>query len=171
MSAVEIVQIYLAGLQVIATVLIALVLFRQAEKLKRIETTGHVQASYNVLNSIALENPENLKILDSFGRPDTNDTEETRRKRWCAFVWLVALQEVHFSVTSRLLDRRYGEQSLRQQLEIILKDDLVYWLVRNRGFDPGYVDRCTRIRTGVEPNKPLVYSEEDAIKGLTTTLD
>ena len=54
----------------------------------------------------------------------------------------------------------------RQQLELVLKDDLVFWLVVNRGFDPDFVAYCTEIRCRVVPGKPIVYSEEEAIKGV-----
>ena len=67
-----------------------------------------------------------------------------------------------------MIDEKYAQQALRQQLEVILKDDLVYWLVLNRGFDPVFAEYCTEIRRQVAPGKPIRFSEEEAIKGINT---
>jgi hypothetical protein len=65
-----------------------------------------------------------------------------------------------------MIDERYAKRALSQQLEVILRDDLVFWLVVNRGFDPDFVNHCTDVRRVVTPNKPLKYEEEEAIRGV-----
>ena len=65
-----------------------------------------------------------------------------------------------------MFDRKFAYQTLVQQLEIILKDDLVFWLVLNRGFNPRFAVYCRSIRQRIAPEKPLVYSEEEALHGL-----
>jgi hypothetical protein len=167
MHAFEIAQLIIGAFQALATVLIAAVLYRQAQSLKRVEVHSHAIETYNLLNSVAVSSPENLIALDSFGRAESREDETSRRRRWCAFIWLEALQVTFAALKGKLIDERYANQALCQQLEIVLKDDLVYWLVANRGFDPDFVEYCTRVRERVAPSKPLVYSEEDAIKGVT----
>lgn len=45
-----------------------------------------------------------------------------------------------------LMDDGYAKQTLRHQLELILTDDLVYQLVTDRGFSPGFVALYESIR-------------------------
>jgi hypothetical protein len=70
------------------------------------------------------------------------------------------------ALQNKMIAERYAERALLQQLEVILKDDLVYWLVQNRGFDPGFAAYCTKIRQRIAPGKPTDFSEDQAIKGL-----
>ena len=44
------------------------------------------------------------------------------------------------------MDDGYAKQTLRHQLELILTDDLVYQLVTDRGFSPGFVALYESIR-------------------------
>ncbi|MCY2989413.1 MAG: hypothetical protein NTY19_16290, partial [Planctomycetota bacterium] len=141
--------------------------YRQAQSLKRVEVHSHAIEAYNLLNSVAVSNPENLRAFDSFGRPETADDDNSRRRRWCAFIWLEALQVTFAALKGKLIDERYANQALSQQLEVVLQDDLVFWLVGNRGFDPDFVNYCTAIRRRIAPGKPITYSEEDAIKGIS----
>jgi hypothetical protein len=165
MTTFEYIQVITGVVQVVATLLIALVVAIQAQRLKRGEMSGQALEAYNVLNSVALESPENLQRFDSFGRTQSGDTDETRRKRWCAFIWLVALQQTFISWKDGLIEKRYADQALKQQLRIILLDDLVFWLVLNRGFHPDFAAYCTGIRREVAPTKSVHYSEEVAIRG------
>jgi hypothetical protein len=167
LSSFETVQVAVGLTQIGATALIAWVVYVQSERLKRSEISGRVQESYNLLNSVALSTSENLRAFDEIGRGGSADTDETRRKRWAAFLWLVALQETFISGRNRMIDGQYAEQSLRQQLVIILQDDLVFWLLLNRGFDPAFVELCRPIRQQVAPGKPTEYSEAEAISGLS----
>jgi len=159
-------QIAIGTCQVAATVLVAAVLYRQAQNLKRVEVQSQAIQAYNILNSVAVSSVENLVALDSLGRTDIEESEASRRRRWCAFIWLEALQETFAGLKSGIIEKEYAEQALRQQLDVILKDDLVFWLVAHRGFDPDFVEYCTRIREQLAPHKPLEYSEADAIQGL-----
>lgn len=167
MNIVDTIQIAIGAFQALATVLIAAVLYRQAQNLKRIEVHDQAIQAYNLLNSIAVSSAENLLAFDTLGRSETQDDDLSRRRRWCAFIWLEALQVSFVALKSRMIDERYAKQALRQQLEIIIKDDLVYWLVANRGFDPEFVKYCTEIRQQVAPDKPILFSEDEAIKGVT----
>ena len=166
MDTVNIIQIVIGVFQALATVLIAVVLYRQVHNLKRIEVHDQAIQAYNLLNSVAVSSPENLTAFDTLGRPDTSDDDLSRRRRWCAFIWLEALQVSFVALESKMIDERYAEQALRQQLEVILKDDLVYWLVLHRGFDPRFAAYCTKIRQRIAPGKPIEFTEEQAIKGV-----
>ena len=142
------------------------VLYRQARNLKRIETQSQAIQAYNLLNSVALSSSENLLTFDTFGRSHASEDERSRRRRWCAFIWLVALQVTFTGLKKGMIDEAYAEQALRQQLEVILVDDLVYWLTLHRGFDPAFVEYCVEIRRRVAPGKPLDFSEAEAIEGV-----
>jgi hypothetical protein len=146
MTTDQIIQISIGIAQFLATGLIAYIVYRQTEKVKRIELTKQAIDAYNVLNMAAVSSEANLLAFDKMGRQDIEEDIEVRRKRWCAFVWLVALQVTYFSLKHNLIDRAYAEQALQQQLQVILNDDDVYWLVCNRGFDPGFVEYCTLIK-------------------------
>jgi hypothetical protein len=165
-TAVESIQIAIGVFQALATVLISVVLYRQAQSLKRVEIHNQAIQAYNLLNSVAVSSPEVLAAFDTLGRPDSPDDDSTRRRRWCAFIWLEALQVAYTALKSRMIDERYAEQALRQQLEVILKDDLVYWLVLHRGFDPRFAEYCTDIRRRVPPHRPVQFSEDEAIRGV-----
>lgn len=142
----EILIIVVMVLQVIATLFVAYVLYRQTEKLKTLESTKQAIDAYNFVNSLAVSNEENLVAFDSIGRPNVDEPIEVRRKRWCAFTWLASLQVTYLSLKSGLIDRNYAERTLRQQLEVILGDDLVFLLLQDRGFDPAFVEYCLPIR-------------------------
>jgi hypothetical protein len=114
---------------------------------------------------VAVSSSDNLRAFDSIGRPG-DEPDESRRRRWCAFVWLEAIQMTFLALRHGLIEESYGQQASRQQLEVILRDDLVYWLVINRGFHPAFAAYCTEIRQRVCPQKPTDYSEAEAIAGL-----
>lgn len=155
MSTDQIIAISVGVIQALATMLIAYVVFRQTEKLKRIEISKQAIDAYNVLNGIAVSSDANLLAFDKLGRSDVEEAIEVRRKRWCAFVWLEALQATFLSMKHNLIDKSYAHQALTQQLEIILKDEDVYWLVCNRGFDPSFALYCTNLRNGlILPTQP-----------------
>ena len=134
------------SLQALATFLVAYVLYRQTEKLKRIELTKQAIDAYNLLNSVAVSRDKNLLSFDALGRQNIDEPIEARRKRWCAFIWLESLQVTFLTMKYNLIDRAYAEQALRQQLEVILNDDLVYQLLCERGFDPAFVQYAKPIR-------------------------
>lgn len=160
MSFDQIITLTIGVAQSLAMVLIAYVVYRQTEKLKRIEISKQAIDSYNVLNGIAVSSDANLLAFDKMGRSDIEEDIEVRRKRWCAFVWLEALQATFLSMKHNLIDRAYAEQALRQQLEVILKDEDVYWLVCNRGFDPSFAVYCTELRDRLlKPPDPPVGDE------------
>lgn len=166
MSKFEVFQIVIGIFQGLATVLVAAVLYRQAHNLKRIEMHNQAMQTFNVLNSIALSSTENLVAFDSIGRASSADDDLSRRRRWCAFLWLETLQVTFTAQQSGMIKETYAKQALEQQLEVILRDDLVYWLVIHRGFDPSFAEYCTSIRLRVAPDRPVEFSEEEAIKGL-----
>jgi hypothetical protein len=133
-----------------ATLFISIVMYRQTEHLKRLEHTRHTTDAFNFVNKVAVLNDANLIAIDTLGRADVVEDIEVRRKRWCSFIWLEALQETFMALKHNMIDERYAEQALQQQLRIILKDADVYWLVCNRGFDPDFVDYCTDTRARIK---------------------
>ena len=116
MSTVDIIQLWIGAFQALATVLIAVVLYRQAQNLKRIEIHHQAIQAYNLLNSVAVSSPENLKVFDTFGRPDSPDDDLTRRRRWCVFLRLEALQVSFVALQNKMIAERYAERALLQQL-------------------------------------------------------
>lgn len=152
MEVYEILTLILATFQAMATILIAYVLFRQTEKLKKLEYAHNLQAAYNTLNVAAISSEENLLAFDSLGRADIKEDKSIRRKRWAGFVWLCTLQNVYLSFESSMLDKDYGKKTLEEQLNIILKDDLVWDILLNRGFHPKFIKYCEPIRAKVSQN-------------------
>jgi hypothetical protein len=150
METSELITIGLSLLQVIATFVVAWVLFKQANNLKKVEIQGQAIQAYNVLNAAAIASDENLMAFDSIGRKDIEEDIEKRRKRWCAFVWLQSLQLTYHGMKASMVEPKFAEQTLIQQLELILNDDDVYWLVCNRGFDPEFAAYCKGIREQLE---------------------
>lgn len=71
-----------------------------------------------------------------------------------------------FALKHGMIEESYGRQACRQQLEVILRDDLVYWLVVDRGFHPDFADYCTQIRREICSEKPISYAEDEAITAL-----
>src|SRR5713226_8063843 len=112
MGLFEALQVSTGLFQGLATVLVAIILHRQSEKFKRIELQTHAINAYNVLNSAALSSSENLHAFDTLGRADANDTDESRRRRWCAFMWLEALQMTFLAMQHGLIEEAYGNQAL-----------------------------------------------------------
>ena len=58
--------------QTLATLIVAIFLYRQTNRLKRIELTKQAIDAYNFVNSVALARDENLRALDSLGRQSVN---------------------------------------------------------------------------------------------------
>jgi hypothetical protein len=63
-SSFEIAQIIVGAFQTVATILIAVVLYRQAQGLKRIEVHSNAINAYNLINSVAVSSAENLAIFE-----------------------------------------------------------------------------------------------------------
>jgi hypothetical protein len=129
---IEEITLLVGLLQTAATCAVAIVVFRQTNRLKKVELTKQAMDAYNFLNSIALTKDENLRALDSIGRGNINESDEVRRKRWCSFVWLVALESTYIINENSLMDRNYANRTLEHQLEVILTDDLVFQLVLHK---------------------------------------
>jgi hypothetical protein len=136
-------------LQIGATAAIAIVVYRQTNRLKKIELTKQAIDVWNFANSVALSRDENLLAFDSIGREATSDPIEVRRKRWCAFIWLVALEATFVMQKEGMIDKKSASQTLKHSLELILVDDLVYSLVLERGYDPEFVALCESVRKEV----------------------
>lgn len=117
MGVLDIVQTVIGAFQAVATILIAAVLYRQAQSLKRIEVHSHAIEAYNLLNSVAVSSPENLVAFDTFGRPTTVDDDSSRRRRWCAFIWLEALQVTFTALKGKMIDEKYANQALASSLK------------------------------------------------------
>jgi hypothetical protein len=162
MSTSDTITLLVGIMQFLATALIAWVVFRQTTLLKRAELQNDAINAFNTLNTTALVNDENLVTFDSLGRADIKEPIDLRRKRWCAFIWLEALQATYLGGHHGVLDANCVDRAIRQQLELILKDDLVYWLVVNRGFHPAFIACCSVIRAKVAPDRPKEMNEAEA---------
>ena len=144
------IALFVGLLQVLATMTIALVVYRQTTRLKRIEMAKQLNDAYNLVTTIALSRDENLVALDSIGRESVDEPIEVRRKRWCAFVWLVALENTYMMNKHQLVDVRYADQALKHQLELILADKQIFDIICERGYEPAFVEYCREIRQNIE---------------------
>jgi hypothetical protein len=140
--------------QTLATIAIAYVLYKQAKIHKTIEIETNLTNAWNVANSVALSSNENLETFESMGKGKFISPEFSR-KRWCAFIWLQPLQQSFFAMKHNLMDSEYANQTLKQQLKIILHDDDIFWLILYRGFSPKFVDYCKGVRTEIGKSKNL----------------
>ena len=150
MTESEIIQIIIGSVEILATLLIAYTVHRQAKTLKKVEIHSRAIEAYNILNRLAISSDENLIAFDSLGRENVNESIEIRRKRWCAFVWLEALQVTFYGFKVKMIDEVYARQALDQQLKIILKDSIVYDSVCERGFHPDFVKYCKEIKKQID---------------------
>jgi hypothetical protein len=137
-------------LQVLAIVTVAFVVYRQTTRLKSVEMAKQLNDAYNLVTTIALTRDENLLAFDSIGRDLVDEPIEVRRKRWCAFIWLVALENTFMMNKHQLVDVKYADQALKHQLDLILSDDLIYDIICERGYEPAFVDYCRGIRENIE---------------------
>ncbi len=149
MTTFEIGQTIIGIILIIATLLIAYVVHRQASALKKVEIQSRAIEGYNVLNRIALHSDENLIAFDRLGRENIDEPIELRRKRWSAFVWLETLQLTFFGLQQKMIGSDYAKQALDQQLVLILTDKDVFGWVSTRGFDPDFVRYCIKIKEGI----------------------
>ena len=129
MTTSEYITLAVGLLQAFATIVVAIVLYQQVNKLKRIELTKQATDLYNLINTIALSRDENLIALDSIGRESAGEPIELRRKRFCAFLMLTALETTFLFSKEKMLEAHYVDPSLRHHLDLILVDDFVYTLI------------------------------------------
>ena len=152
MNSYEITTIIIGIFQIIATGLISLVVYRQTEKQKKLEISNQILDQYNILNSAALSSDTNLLTFDTIGRDDDEDIS-LRRKRWAGFFWLSTLSMNFLAKQEGMFDDEYAKKALTEQLEIILKDDDIWFLLCNRGFHPSFIDYCKPIRDKVKSKR------------------
>jgi len=140
-------QGYCAVIIAFGTLAIPLLIWISGRRLASAQYVRDLQDLINQINAIALQTDSNLLILGRVNGLDAyaHNIEEMR-KAYLTFVCLNAFQAEFVGMKAGLVNARYGHLMLQQLVGPMLRDELVWRLVSERGYHPDFVDFCAQIR-------------------------
>jgi hypothetical protein len=149
-------QGYCAVLTVIATMAIPLLIWVSGKRLAAAQYVRDLQDLINQVNLLALQTDDNLLTMGHVNGLDVyaRSTAELR-KAYLTFVCLNAFQAEFLGAKAGLVQAKYGYPALLQLVEPMLKDELVWRLVSERGYHPDFVEFCSQVRTRFLAQGPL----------------
>ena len=140
-------QGYCAVLMVIATMAIPLFIWVSGRRLAAAQYVRDLQDLINQVNLLALQTDDNLMMMGHVNGLDLYARSGAElRKVYLTFVCLNAFQAEFLGAKAGLVPAKYGYPALRQVVEPMLKDELVWRLVRERGYHPDFVEFCSQVR-------------------------
>lgn len=143
-----ILQGYCAVVIAFGTLAIPLLIWISGRRLAAAQYVRDLQDLINQINILALQNDDNLTVLARVNGLDAyaQDIEE-KRKAYLSFVCLNAFQAEYLGMKAGLVRAKYGYPALLQLVEPMLRDELVWRLVSERGYHPDFVEFCAQIRS------------------------
>jgi len=149
-------QGYCAVLMVIATMAIPLFIWVSGKRLAAAQYVRDLQDLINQVNRLALQSDENLLTMGRMNGLDVyvRSTVELR-KAYLAFVCMNAFQAEFLGVRAGLVQAKHGFPALRQLVGPMMKDELIWRLVRERGYHPDFVEFCSQVRSRLSDQAPL----------------
>ena len=129
----------------IAAFILAVFIYRLTKKIESTNLANSAIGSVNLVNQMALSSEENLAAIDSLYNDGRDSSPEARRKRWAAFLTLQSHQQLFLSRNTGIMNSDISEKLEHQVLELLLRDNEVLSLVRQRGFDSDFVNYCNEI--------------------------
>jgi len=141
---VQIFQILLS----IGALIVAILAFIRTKTARRTESYRLIKESVNLLNTLALQNDENLRIADRITAQESNenDTVEEIKERWIGFIILNVLESIYLAKHYGELDHDYAENALDKLLPKIVSNDKIFNLLKKRGYDQNFVHYCENIK-------------------------
>jgi hypothetical protein len=144
-----VVQGYCAVLMVIATMAIPLFIWVSGKRLAAAQYVRDLQDLINQINLLALRTDENLMMMSQLNGLDQYAGSNTELRRvYLTFVCFNAFQAEFLGAKAGLVHAKYGYPALRQLVAPMLKDELTWRLIRERGYHPDFVEFCSQIRHG-----------------------
>jgi hypothetical protein len=131
----------------LAALLVAVVALRLSKQAGRIETHRQIKDAFNALNTIALSDPENLRVLDELETPQfRGQSLDEKRRRWLAAIELNALESVFVGKREGLLDVKYADATLSALVPLMVQHVDVCEQINRAGYDPDFVQYCVEAR-------------------------
>ncbi|MET9312514.1 hypothetical protein ABZX12_11850 [Kribbella sp. NPDC003505] len=132
----------------IATVVVALAVYRGTKTLARIQLQHEQRIAWMELDFHVLENDESLKVVDELLHPDdANATIARRRKRWICYLLRNPLESTYLGVRAGLANcEKTSMASLRASLAPLVHDELFMEMIERYTPDPAFVTLCHRLR-------------------------
>jgi len=151
-----VIQSYCAVLMVIGTMAIPLFIWVSGKRLASAQYVRDLQDLINQINLLALSTDENLVMMGQLNALDLYARSSTELRRvFLTFVCFNAFQAEFLGAKAGLVPAKFGYPALRQLVEPMLKDELTWRLIRERGYHPDFVAFCAQVRSGFVDKRRL----------------
>jgi hypothetical protein len=145
-------QGYCAVFMVLGTLAIPLFIWISGKRLAAAQYVRDLQDLINQINVLALQTDDNLLTLAHVNGMDAYaENVGGMRKAYLTFVCLNAFQAEFLGVKAGLVHAKFGYSALKQLIEPMLRDELVWRLVSERGYHPDFVRYCAQLRKVPSP--------------------
>jgi hypothetical protein len=140
-------QGYCAVVIAFGTLAIPLLIWISGRRMAAVQYVRDLQDLINQVSALALQSDDNLAIVTRvIGLEGYAHNVEEMRKVYLTFVCMNAFQAEFLGMKAGLVQARYAHSALQQLVDPMLGDELVWRLVRERGYHPDFVDFCAQIR-------------------------
>lgn len=150
--AAEIAGVVVGASTLVATVVIALAVFRGTKALAKMQLQHDQRIAWMELDFHALENDALLEVVDKLLHPDDIDaTLPERRKRWACYLLRNPLESMYLGVRAGLADcEATSMASVRASLGALVRDDVFMKMIDTYTPDPAFVELCHDLRNDYE---------------------
>lgn len=151
-SATEIAGVILDVSILVATVVVALAVFRGTKALAKMQLQHDQRIAWMELDFHALENDAVLEVIDKLLHPDDLDaTLARRRKRWACYLLRNPLESMYLGAKAGLADcEATSLASVRASLGALVRDDVFMEMIDTYTADPDFVALCHDLRKDYE---------------------
>jgi len=141
-------QAVFAGASLVATLVLAWVVSRASDRMARIEYARAVREGWVSVDTVALQDDKTLMTMDRLFFPNVQRPGvDEARKVWLAYLALNSHSSLYSGITHGLYPKEYDLRVLAGMLLPLLRDDTIFALTQNSGYEPGFAAFCRRTRT------------------------
>jgi hypothetical protein len=139
-------DIIVTSLSVVASVLIAFILFRTSKKIEKQSYSNELKLLWSQIDSTVLSNNDLLIEADKLIHPDkVSDTIEIKRRRWLCYMLQNAIAITHNGIEKKLMpDPENADKSLSKTLQTLGKN-IEYKQVLDYCHEKSLKERCEKI--------------------------
>ena len=156
-------QAVLAFAALAATVAVGVMVYIGTKRLTSFQLYSQNKNAWNAIDSLALSSDEMLRVADDLlppSCPSGTPIDEMRRK-WLGYLVVNACAERYLAAKRNLFHCSDAlTESAKYTLRHVLRDDMIYRITQESGYEKEIQELCCEIREQLEAEKMLNCQEE-----------
>ena len=152
-SWISLLQLVVSIAGLVITIWLTVIVQRGAARLTQLDVARAIRDSWIHINDVTLRDPDLVQFTSRFMIPYETTDADFQKKRLMLLLLLSPLQTTYQAARKGLFGQEGTEsiESIKSQLAYFVKDDDVYWVTQNQGFDPAFMAICREVRNEVKP--------------------